>query len=83
MVEREVIDILLKNGYEYYMIRENVVSEDAILVHPDTIKALQNNTKNTKYVFIIKHTYANEWSDHCNIRKYKKLAKKYYKYIGW
>ena len=44
MTETQAVDFLVKNGYHAISIKENVVSEDLLLVHPDTIKALRDNS---------------------------------------
>ena len=83
MTETQIVDYLISQGYQKITIKENVVSEDILLIHTDTIKALRENKPNSKYIFIITHTYANEWCDNFNMRKYKKLAKKYYPLVEW
>ena len=83
MTETQAVDFLVQNGYHALTIKENVVSADLLLIHPDTIKALRDSDKNSRYIFIITHTRANEWCDNFHIRKYKKLAKKYYPLVEW
>ena len=64
-------------GYQCFIMREGVLLDDELWVHPDTVEAYKNGTPNPKYVFVLKVKFLNEWSSTHTHRRYKKLCKKH------
>ena len=72
---------LYKNNYMRFITQEYVLLDDELWVHPDTIKAYKENTRNPKYIFFFKEKYLNAWSSTQTMRRYSKLTKWQIKYL--
>lgn len=72
---------LVENGYQCYIMAEHTLLDDELWVHPDTIKAHVEGSKNPKYIFVYKDKFLNEWSSTQIQRRYSKLSKKHIKVL--
>ena len=72
---------LVDNGYECYITAEHVLLDDELWVHPDTIKAHIDGTRNPKYIFVFKDKFLNAWSSTQTKRKYKNLCKSHVQFL--
>ena len=63
------------NNYIRLVFQENCLYDDELWVHPDTIEAYINGTRNPKYIFVYKDKYLNAWSSTQTQHRYKKLCK--------
>ena len=66
---------LKDNGYIGLIIRENCLYDDELWVHPDTIKAYIEGTRNPKWIFVYEDKYLNAWSSTQTQHRYSKLCK--------
>lgn len=66
---------LQENGYVRLVIQEHCLYDDEMWVHPDTIEAYVNGTRNPKWIYVYKDKYINEWSSTQTQRRYSKLCK--------
>lgn len=65
---------LVDNGYIRIIFATHCLYDDELWVHPDTIKAYKNNSRNPKFIFVYKDRYLNAWSSTQTQRKYKNLC---------
>ena len=72
---------LVNNNYMRFITQEYVLLDDELWIHPDTIEAYKNNTRNPKYIFFFKEKYLNDWSSTQIMRRYIKLTKWQIKYL--
>ena len=66
---------LQDNGYVRLVIQEHCLYDDELWVHPDTIEAYIEGTRNPKWIYVYKDKYINEWSSTQTQRRYSKLCK--------
>ena len=73
---------LIENGYRRYITQQGCLWDDELWVHPDTIKAYKEGTRNPKYIFTYKEKYLNEWSSTQIQRRSSKLSKAQIKFLA-
>lgn len=66
---------LLSRGYLHFVTRVGVLQDDELYIHPDTIKAHEENAFNTKRIYVFKCKPLNAWSSTQTVRTYRKLCK--------
>lgn len=72
---------LLKNGFYKFTVKEGVLNDTELYVHPETIKAVQAGERNPKFLVLVTPHFLNEWQNCFTIRKFRKIPEKYEKFI--
>ena len=63
------------SGFYRVVFQENCLYDDELWVHPETIEAYLNGTRNPKWIFVYRDKFLNAWSSTQTQRRYRKLCK--------